>query len=87
MLVEELQQQAQRDAYSQLGAFTHAPEYFAKLGFSVVPHSWLPARISMNGSGYSRGGSCGRFAMVMSLEAAFAAMEHRAPATSPHIWL
>ena len=36
-LAVELRQQARRDLYDRLCAFTHRPAYFARLGFSIVP--------------------------------------------------
>jgi amino-acid N-acetyltransferase len=86
MLVEELQRRARLEEYSQLGAFTHAPGYFAKLGFLAVPHAWLPEEVSRNSAGCCRGGTCVRIAVVMSLEVTSTAMEHQDPvSTSPHI--
>src|SRR6202008_3345691 len=41
-LVEELQRWARQDGFSPLCAFPHHPSHFVRLGFSIVPHPWLP---------------------------------------------
>ena len=84
-LVEELRTRAQLDAYSQLSAFTHAPEFFLKLGFLVVPHASVPEKFSMTRVGDSHSCAFGQFAMVMSLEPALAAMEYQTPAAICHV--
>ena len=45
MLVDELRRRARREGFEQLCAFTHAPGYFIQMGFSIVPHLWLPEKI------------------------------------------
>jgi N-acetylglutamate synthase-like GNAT family acetyltransferase len=45
MLVEELRQRA-REGFDKICAFTHRPGYFSRMGFSIVPHLWLPRRSS-----------------------------------------
>jgi len=46
MLVEELRTRARRENFDKLCAFTHAPGYFMPMGFSIVPHLWIPRRSS-----------------------------------------
>ncbi len=66
-LVEELSVRARRDGFSTLCAFTHHPSHFVRLGFSIVPHHWLPEKISTDCYGCPKFRVCNQFAMVFSL--------------------
>src|SRR5205823_8252972 len=44
-LVNELIRRATAAGFDKLCAFTHSPGYFVHLGFSIVPHAWLPEKI------------------------------------------
>jgi N-acetylglutamate synthase-like GNAT family acetyltransferase len=44
-LVGELARRAARDGFDSLCAFTHAAGYFVRMGFSIVPHTWVPEKI------------------------------------------
>jgi len=44
-MIDELVHQAAGAGFDKLCAFTHAPAYFVRLGFSIVPHVWLPEKI------------------------------------------
>ena len=44
-LVDELRRARGAAGFETLCAFTHAPGYFVQLGFSIVPHVWLPEKI------------------------------------------
>ena len=44
-IVDELRRRARREGFEKLCAFTHAPAYFIRMGFSIVPHPWLPEKI------------------------------------------
>jgi amino-acid N-acetyltransferase len=68
LIVEELRQQARRSAYEKLCAFTHAPGYFIQLGFSIVPHLWLPEKICSDCVKCPRFRRCGQYAMVVALD-------------------
>jgi amino-acid N-acetyltransferase len=69
-LVEELRQRARRDGFEKLCAFTHAPAYFSQMGFSIVPHLWLPEKIFADCVKCPHFRQCGQFAMVVPLESA-----------------
>src|SRR5439155_11106622 len=43
-IVDELRRRARREGFEKLCAFTHAPGYFIHMGFSIVPHLWLPEK-------------------------------------------
>jgi amino-acid N-acetyltransferase len=67
-LVEELESRARRQGFEQLCAFTHAPGYFTRLGFSIVPHTWLLEKVFTDCLQCSRFGRCGQYAMALPLE-------------------
>lgn len=80
MLVEELRQRARRDGFEKLCAFTHAPGYFMQMGFSIVPHLWLPEKIFTDCVKCPEFRQCGQFAMIVPLDASIEAVD-REPAT------
>src|SRR5690606_24639715 len=45
-LVAELASRAIARGFSTLSAFTHEPSHFVRLGFSIVPHMWIPEKIA-----------------------------------------
>ncbi len=75
MLVEELRQRARRGGFEKLCAFTHAPAYFVQMGFSIVPHLWLPEKIFTDCVKCRRFRQCGQFAMVVPLESVVVSTE------------
>ena len=59
---------AARDAgLVRLCAFTHSPGYFVHLGFSLVPHTWLPEKIATDCHGCTHFRACGQYAVLRSL--------------------
>ena len=70
MLVEELRQRGRREGYEKLCAFTHAPACFSQMGFSIVPHLWVPEKIFADCVKCPSFRKCGQFAMVVPLEPA-----------------
>jgi amino-acid N-acetyltransferase len=67
-LVEELRVRARREGYDKLCAFTHAPGYFIPMGFSIVPHLWIPEKIFTDCVKCPLFRQCGQFAMVLPLD-------------------
>jgi N-acetylglutamate synthase-like GNAT family acetyltransferase len=67
-IVNELRQRARHDGYDDLCVFAHQPGYFAHMGFSIVPHTWLPEKISANCRTCVLFRRCGQFAMVSDLD-------------------
>jgi len=45
-IVDELRVRARASGYDDLCVFAHQPAYFAHMGFSIVPHTWLPEKMS-----------------------------------------
>ena len=70
MIVEELRRRARRDSYERLCAFTHAPSYFIQMGFSIVPHLWLPEKVFTDCVKCPHFRRCGQYAMVVPLDEA-----------------
>jgi amino-acid N-acetyltransferase len=78
-LVEELRQRARRDGYDKLSAFTHAPGYFIQMGFSIVPHLWMPEKIFTDCVKCPLFQRCGQYAMVLPLDGVSEPAEREVP--------
>lgn len=68
-LVDSLVARAAQAGFERLCAFTHAPAYFVQLGFSIVPHDWLPEKISADCSTCALFRRCGQYAVLFPLNA------------------
>ena len=68
VLIGELLRRAAAGGFDRLCAFTHAPGYFVHLGFSIVPHVWLPEKIVTDCHSCRHFRQCGQYAVVQSLE-------------------
>lgn len=66
-IVGELVYQATAAGFDKLCAFTHAPAYFVHLGFSIVPHVWLPEKIMTDCHVCPHFRQCGQYAVVRAL--------------------
>ena len=75
MLVDDLRQRAHDEGFDKLTAFTHAPGYFSQMGFSIVPHLWIPEKVFTDCVKCPMFRRCGQYAMVAPLDA---------PAEQPH---
>ncbi|MGH9163250.1 MAG: GNAT family N-acetyltransferase [Vicinamibacteraceae bacterium] len=64
-LVEELSARAHCSGVSTLCAFTHHPAHFVRLGFSIVPHLWLPEKIARDCTACTKFRTCGQYAVVL----------------------
>ncbi|MCX6545395.1 MAG: GNAT family N-acetyltransferase [Acidobacteria bacterium] len=64
MVIEQLRRRARSVHYGTLCAFTHDPRFFVRLGFSIVPHSWLPEKVSADCWSCALFQKCGQYAMV-----------------------
>ena len=67
-IVEELRRRARREGFEKLCAFTHSPGYFMRMGFSIVPHLWLPEKIFTDCVGCPHFRQCGQYAMVVPVD-------------------
>jgi amino-acid N-acetyltransferase len=68
-IVDELRVRAKTAGYGDLCVFAHQPAYFAHMGFSIVPHTWLPEKISTDCRTCPMFRRCEQYAMVMDLDA------------------
>ena len=68
-LVARLATDAAARGFSTLSAFTHDPSHFVRLGFSIVPHMWVPEKISKDCTTCSLFRRCGQYAVTLPLRA------------------
>lgn len=66
-LVAELERRARGDGFETLCAFTHDAGYFVRLGFSIVPHTWVPEKIAVDCHSCPLFRRCGQHAVVFPL--------------------
>ena len=55
--------------FGTLCAFTHEPSVFVRLGFSIVPHVWVPEKIAHDCTGCALFRRCGQYAVTLALRA------------------
>ena len=80
-LVGELEKRALASSFESLTAFTHTPGYFVQLGFSIVPHTWVPEKIETDCSTCAQFRHCGQYAVMLPL---IRMQNTRVPAHSAH---
>ena len=66
-LVDELATRAAASGFQTLCAFTHAAGYFVQMGFSIVPHTWLPEKIEADCRSCAQFRTCGQYAVMLPL--------------------
>lgn len=69
-MVDELGRRARREGFERLSAFAHDPRFFVRLGFSIVPHTWVPEKIAHDCHSCPLFRNCGQYAVVLDLERA-----------------
>jgi amino-acid N-acetyltransferase len=67
LLVDTLADEAHLAGFRTVCAFTHEPGYFVRLGYSLVPHAWLPQKIALDCAGCSLFRACGQDAVRLHL--------------------
>jgi N-acetylglutamate synthase-like GNAT family acetyltransferase len=67
-MVNELVRRAGAAGFEKVCAFTHSPGYFVHLGFSIVPHVWLPEKIVTDCHACTQFRRCGQYAVIRSLD-------------------
>ena len=80
-IVDELASRASAAGFETLCAFTHAAGYFVHMGFSIVPHVWLPEKIETDCRSCAQFRTCGHYAVMLPLVRAHHAC---VPLTSLH---
>lgn len=68
-LVAELASRGVERGFSTLCAFTHQPSHFVKMGFTIVPHMWIPEKIAHDCTGCPLFRRCGQYAVTLALRA------------------
>lgn len=66
-LIESLGATARREQFGTLCAFTHEAAHFVRLGFTIVPHTWLPEKIATDCVGCPKFRTCGQYAVALPL--------------------
>lgn len=66
-IVDELIRRAESAGFHKLCAFTHSPGYFVHMGFSIVPHVWLPEKIDTDCHRCVHFRQCGQYAVMLTL--------------------
>ena len=66
-IIAELVERATAAGFEKLCAFTHAPTYFVHLGFSIVPHVWVPEKIVTDCHSCVHFRRCGQYAVIREL--------------------
>jgi len=77
-LVDELRRRATAAGFEMLCAFTHDARFFVRQDFTIVPHQWLPEKVSTDCVSCPLFRRCEQYAMVMSLREV---RKYAAPAT------
>jgi amino-acid N-acetyltransferase len=67
-IVNELRARARANGYDDLCVFAHQPAYFVHMGFSIVPHTWLPEKLAANCRSCPLFRRCDQFALVTDLD-------------------
>ena len=70
-LIDAVIARARAAGFERVCAFTHAPSFFVQLGFSIVPHDWLPEKISTNCGTCPQFRTCGQWAVMLPLRRTF----------------
>jgi amino-acid N-acetyltransferase len=68
-LVAQLSTAALARGFATLTAFTHEPAHFVRLGFTIVPHMWVPEKIAHDCTGCALFRKCGQHAVTLALRA------------------
>lgn len=66
-LIESLGATARREQFGTLCAFTHEATHFVRLGFTIVPHTWLPEKIATDCVACPKFRTCGQYAVALPL--------------------
>jgi len=66
-MIDELGRRARREGFTRLSAFAHDPKLFVRLGFSIVPHTWVPEKIARDCHACALFRNCGQYAVVLDL--------------------
>jgi amino-acid N-acetyltransferase len=68
-LVARLASTAAARGFAELCAFTHEPATFVRMGFTLVPHVWVPEKIEHDCRSCALFRHCGQYAVMLTLRA------------------
>lgn len=68
-LVTELAERGAARGYETLCALTHEPSHFVRMGFTIVPHMWVPEKIAKDCTSCPLFRRCGQYAVTLPLRA------------------
>jgi amino-acid N-acetyltransferase len=68
-LVAALGEEATSRGFATLCAFTHEPGHFVRLGFTIVPHMWVPEKMAHDCTACPLFRRCGQYAVTLPLRA------------------
>jgi amino-acid N-acetyltransferase len=68
LILDALVRHAVANGHQRLCAFTHGPAYFIRLGFSIVPHLWVPEKVFTDCVECPLFRTCGQHAVVLALD-------------------
>jgi amino-acid N-acetyltransferase len=66
-LVQQVALSGTAQGFSTLCAFTHQPSHFVRMGFTIVPHVWVPEKITHDCTGCALFRRCGQYAVTLAL--------------------
>jgi amino-acid N-acetyltransferase len=66
-LVAQLASTGASKGFTTLCAFTHEPSHFVRLGFTIVPHMWVPEKIERDCRSCAQFRTCGQYAVTLPL--------------------
>jgi amino-acid N-acetyltransferase len=66
-LVTELAELGVARGFETLCAFTHEPSHFVRMGFTIVPHVWVPEKIALDCTSCPLFRRCGQYAVTLPL--------------------
>ena len=68
LLLNQMVEMARQHGYTKLSAFAYNPRPFVRLGFSIVPHLWVPEKISTDCHRCVWFRRCAQYAVVLDLK-------------------
>jgi amino-acid N-acetyltransferase len=82
-LIATLSSAASARGFATLCALTHDPSHFVRLGFTIVPHIWVPEKIAHDCTSCSLFRKCGQYAVTLPLRAGVTVRPERPAALIP----
>ena len=68
LLLNAIVARAREQGYPRLCAFTHDPRPFIRIGFSIVPHQWVPEKIATDCHDCVWFRRCRQYAVILDLQ-------------------